>query len=166
MDQLIVSFLANLIRTTLRGTAFPHVERAVSLLLGVSATESGLRNIQQYGGGPARGIFQIEPVTAEDMHRCVVSDPTLSPILTERCQVETYSLTALEQNMVYQLVLARVLFYVRDPQPLPKVLDVEEAASRYKTYYNTAAGSGSVEKYLADYERLIAPHYPPTRRRT
>jgi len=162
--MLDVPFFARLITCVLDGSPFRHVERAVPLLLGVAATETGLENIRQVGGGPARGIFQLEPVTARDLHTWLMRDAPFTYVVVERCGVKRFSLEALEQSLLYQIVLARTLFYVRDPQPLPEPQDIAEMARRYKVYYNTADGKGSEAKYRADYARLIGPHYQPLRR--
>lgn len=42
---------------------------AERLLLGTALTESGLVHLRQSGGGPARGLYQIEPATHRDLWR-------------------------------------------------------------------------------------------------
>ena len=40
---------------------------AENLIMGTAAQESGFTYIKQLGGGPALGMFQVEPATAEDI---------------------------------------------------------------------------------------------------
>ena len=43
-------------------------EAARQLILRTGAAESGYQTRRQYGGGPARGFWQMEPATEEDIH--------------------------------------------------------------------------------------------------
>ena len=161
--MLDVLFLADLMRTVLRDTPFPQatLEGAVALLLGTAATESGLRRTPQHGGGPARGVFQIEPTTARDLHTWLLARPAFRALLETRVGELRFRLGLLDDGDVYPILIARTLYYVRDPAPVPAPEDIVGHAGRYKYYYNTMAGAGSVEKYVADYQRLIAPEWSP-----
>lgn len=157
--MLNVPYIAALIEVVLSGTPFPHVDRAVPLLLGVAAQESGFQHTRQLGGGPARGYWQMEPAT-ERTHwiwlRAHDHDAFASAI-EAHCGVVEAAAQALQQNIPYQILMARLHFYVRDPLPLPARTDLQEQARRWKTSYNTAAGKGTIEQYLSTWERLIRP---------
>jgi hypothetical protein len=153
-----IAFLAKLITISLEDTMFPNVERAVPLLLSTAAVESGLQNVRQIGGGPARGVFQMEPSTAKDMHAWLLRDPKRAQVVVSRCGVEVYTDQALSLNMVFQIFLARTVFYVRDHKPLPDIHDVEAQWATYKQHYNTAGGATTHEKYLSAYHRLVEPY--------
>lgn len=47
------------------------------------------------------------------------------------------------------------LHYFRVPSPVPEFL--AEQAAYYKKHYNTVAGKGTPEKYIADWRRLVEP---------
>jgi hypothetical protein len=160
--HLDVRFLADLCYAVLRDTPFPQatLEGAVSLLLGTAATESGLRRIQQSGGGPARGLFQIEPSTARDLHAWLLAHAPFRELLDARVGVTRFHVGLLEDGDVYPILLARTLYFVRDPSPMPAPGDIAEQGMRYKDYYNTKAGAGSVMKYIQDYQQFIAPVWP------
>jgi hypothetical protein len=158
---LDVPLFGDLILAVLHGSPFPDPARAQRLLLGTVAQESAFTYTQQIGGGPARGYFQIEPVTeASIWDDFLAYDATLSAYVTSRCGRGGPDTTALEYDMVYGMLLARIVYYWRDPDPLPDLGDVEEQAVRWKQFYNTPAGQGTESEYVASYNRLVRPYYP------
>lgn len=159
--MLDAAYLARLIITVLEGTPFPDVDRAVPILLGTAAQESGLRAFRQRGNGPARGLWQMEPETAKDHWTWLNRHQAIATSLTQRCGIAAMSLIHLECNIPYQILMARVHYYRRDPQRLPDALDVTEQARRWKRFYNTPAGRGTEAQYVANYQRLIAPLWTP-----
>jgi hypothetical protein len=160
-----VSFCAHLIRTTLEGGPFPDIERSVSIILGTMAQESCFTYTRQIGGGPARGLGQIEPATEQSLWMDFLAyNPEISAFVTSRCGRGGPDEVALEYDLVYGILLMRVLYFWRDPERLPEVEDIEEAAVRYKKFYNTPAGAASEEDYCTSYATYVSPHYPPTRR--
>ena len=44
-----------------------HSDAAEALVLATAGVESNLTWLVQHGGGPARGLWQIEPATASDL---------------------------------------------------------------------------------------------------
>jgi hypothetical protein len=160
-----VSFCAHLIRTTLEGGPFPDIERSVSIILGTMAQESCFTYTRQLGGGPARGLGQIEPATEQSLWLDFLAyNPEISAYVTSRCGRGGPDEVALEYDLVYGILLMRVLYLWRDPAPMPSIGDVPEAASRWKKYYNTFSGSGTEEQFIESYAIYVSPHYPPTRR--
>ena len=152
--MLNVPYVAQLIEVVLRGMPFPQVGRAVPLLLGIAAQESGLQYI---GSGPARGYWQMESATEWSHWQTLRHQVSLAQALIARCGVEEASAQALQHNIPYQILMARLHFYFRDPLPLPERQDIQEQARRWKKYYNTEAGKGTVEDYLLTWDRLIRP---------
>lgn len=157
--MLDVPAFANLIWCVLSGGPFPHDARAVDLLLGTCAQESAFTYTTQIGGGPALGYFQCEKATETDLwSNYLCYQPDLTDFVVTRSGVTGPNPTALEHNMVYQIILARLHYYRCDPFPLPDVGDVEECASRWKQYYNTPLGHGTESQYIASYQQLVVPH--------
>lgn len=147
--------LRSLIRRTLQQAGM-HSEAAEALLMGTAAQESHLgQYLRQVGGGPALGIFQMEPATAKDIwinymaHKRAVWDTVL-----ELSGVVAPSELHLEANLVYQILLARV-HYMRVTAPLP---DVEPAAlgAYWKRHWNTPKGAGTVEQFIENWNRFCA----------
>jgi hypothetical protein len=158
---LAVAFCADLIRTVLRDGPFADVERAVSLILGTMAHESAFTYTQQIGGGPAKGYLQIEGPTEQSVWADYLAyNPEVAAFVTSRCGHGGPDETALQYDLVYGIVLARILYFWRDPERLPPVEDIAEQAYRYKKFYNTIHGSATEGDYIEAYAALVSPHYP------
>lgn len=139
-------------------------DNEVRLLLGTAAVESSLIHRKQLGGGPARGIWQMEVATARDIFRGYLSrkcDPLkddlwfrFAHIWLKLVSVPIWDITKIE--LVYHLehfddfacAMARVK-YLRDPDPIPDT--VEGQAHYWKRVYNTPAGKGTIEHYLSQW---------------
>jgi hypothetical protein len=156
-----VPFYGNLIVCVLHGGPFPHVQQAQRLLLGTVAQESHFTYTRQIGGGPARGLCQIEGATEDSLWVDYLAyHADIADYITRCCGRDGPDETALEYDMIYGILLARCLYYWRDHDPLPDVDDVEEQARRWKTYYNTPAGAGTEEQFIQSYNLYVAPFYP------
>jgi hypothetical protein len=122
---------------------------ASELLLGTALVESGLVHRRQLGGGPARGLFQMEPRTHDDIwdnflrYRVELAARVQQLLNSESDDRHR----ALENNDRYAAAMARV-HYLRMPAALPSPGDRRGQAEYWKRHYNTALGAGSVEKYL------------------
>jgi hypothetical protein len=124
---------------------------AEKLLLMTACHESGgFRTRVQDGGGPARSFFQIEPATHDDLYKnYLIYQPTkrknIGPF------IPTVGKTAeILMDDRYATAIARMI-YSRDVAPLPAFEDTEGMAVYWKRVWNTPAGKGTVEKFLADY---------------
>jgi len=128
---------------------------AVELLLLTAAAESNLgQYIRQVGGGPALGIFQVEPATESDIWENYLS---YRPEFCKKISGlfpsgGTFEIEEMEFNLGYQIIMARI-HYLRVPKPLPKAGDVEGMASYWKQYFNTPLGKGTIEKAMKAYEK-------------
>jgi hypothetical protein len=159
--MLFVPYYGDLIMTVLADGPFPHNDRAVYQLLGTCAQESAFEYAVQLGGGPARGYMQCEPATETDIwHHYLAYQPELVNFLAARCGVTGPDVEALEHNLVYQIILARIHYFRCDPEPMPAAHDLADQAHRWKLYYNTPAGHGTEAQYMDSYQQLVEPYYP------
>jgi len=130
----------------------PYSFTAVELLVLTAATESHLGTyLKQVGGGPAKGVYQMEPDTADDIWENYLAyrEPLAKRI---ESLVSDYYYNDLAYNLVYQTAMVRV-HYFRVPESLPP--NTPQALAEYwRKYYNTHLGKGTVEKAVADYLRL------------
>ncbi len=62
----IPQFCANIVRPTLEAIG-AHNRAAEDLVLGTALQESNLRYLRQLNEGPARGVYQMEPATHDDI---------------------------------------------------------------------------------------------------
>ncbi len=137
-----------------------YSESAVRLLLGTFAQESTTKGgaityLKQKGGGPALGIYQMEPNTYMDIRSRYLKD---RPVI--RCYVERYDPYGIPVNILTDLALATImarLKYYMVPEPLPKPDDITGLAQYWKKYYNTPEGAGTTNEFAHKYSYLIVP---------
>ena len=128
-----------------------YSKAAEQLLLGTALQESRLTYLRQVGGGPALGLFQMEPATHDDIwHNYLDYRPELASRVSILVSVPiAQSLTA---NMWYAAAMARV-HYRRVPAPLPEEGDIEAMAAYWKQHYNSQLGAGQEHEFVANWER-------------
>jgi hypothetical protein len=157
--DIIRPTLADLDRSLRHGLAGTVPEM---LLIGTAAHESRLgRDLRQNapGGRPgvARGLYQIEPATALDFNASWLAfRPEWKTCLDWFGGLAPSFEAQLAGNLVWQTALARLLYY-RVPEALPAEGDIEGLARYWKRHWNTPAGAGTVERWLADWHDLVAP---------
>ena len=123
-------------------------EDACSLIYNTGKAESNYKTLQQYGGGPALGFFQMEPNTAIDIWDNYV-------MYRPRYRDKLYSLgfdegtleLCLLSNIALQAALCR-LHYRRVPSALPKADNLKAQAKYWKKFYNTEAGKGTIKHFM------------------
>lgn len=121
-------------------------QAAMELMLGNCAVESNMGQYRkQLGGGPARGIFQMEPSTYYWLLN--IYAPRF-PWLWHHCDALIYDdiLAAAMCRLRYRIVEA----------PLPPAGDLWAQAKYWKKWYNTEKGAGTVQKYIQKYREYVA----------
>lgn len=163
-------FRTEIVRPVLQGLGL-HSDAAENLLMGTAAHESKLVYLRQVGGGPARGLYQIEPATAKDIVGRYIE---LRPDLKAAVDHALYGLlpadvrwdndwtpdddAALEFRLVSDLAFGTVLCRLRYwmvPDPLPAADDIEGLASYWKEHYNTPGGAGTPAQFILDYRQIV-----------
>lgn len=144
-------FIKHVIRPTLE-----HMEMggraAEELLLGTAVQESRLVYLHQLGGGPAKGVFQMEPATHKDLWENYLSyRPDLVGKIRDLTTAAFPGDQEMEGNMYYAAAMCRV-HYRRIPKALPAAGDLEDQADYWKEFYNTYLGAGTVEEYIENYQ--------------
>jgi hypothetical protein len=162
---IVRQLLHRVIRPTLArlAEADPGIdgEAAEMLMLGTAAVESGFRAIAQVGGGPALGLWQVEPATHDDVWRnWLAHRPALArAVASLRADVPEDPVDQLATTLPYGCAIAR-LVYRRSPLRLtePAEVPIVTAARLWKRGYNTAAGAGTEAKYRDAWDRLVVPN--------
>ena len=138
--------LEGLIRRVLAGLRL-ETESAVRLLLGTAAQESAMgKYIRQLGGGPALGIFQMEPATEKDIWANYLSYRSHISQLIYAVTGRQGPAPWLEWDLAYQIAMCRI-HYLRVPEPLPRA-DWWEMARYWKQHYNTPEGNGLEHEFV------------------
>ena len=119
-------------------------EAAAELIYRTGKAESGYRTRRQYGGGPARGFWQMEPATENDIWQNFIA---YRPAMKELLEAFAGANLDLETNDRYACAMCRI-HYMRVSAPLPEAGDLEAQARYWKAHYNTPLGAGTVEHFM------------------
>lgn len=134
---------------------------AENLVMGTAAQESNLIYLKQLGGGPALGLWQMEPDTHLDIwDNYLAYRPELASSVRDlagRYWPGAFEDPATEMvtNLAYAAAMCRI-HYKRVPEALPDADNMRGLAKYWKQHYNTVGGSGSVGEFLGNYNRVIA----------
>ncbi len=136
-----------------------HSAAAENLLVGTALHESGgLRWLRQLGGGPAFGLYQIEPSTHDDIWRNYLRfRPRLNDRVARLAANEPTRPEQLITNLAYATAIARV-HYLRVPASLPDADDLGGLARYWKRHFNTPKGAGTTAAFIDTYR-----HFHPDR---
>ena len=147
-------FRAHIVRPVLDHLGL-HTPAAEDLLVGTAIHESGgLKWLRQRGGGPALGLYQIEPGTHDWLIAGYLTAPgrrALGRRVDELVAPWPARREQLVSNLAYATAVAR-LRYLPDPEPIPD--NIEGQARYWKRVYNTAHGAGTVAEYVENYRRF------------
>ena len=132
---------------------------AANLVLGTIATESSYgRYRRQLGNGPALGIAQMEPATFNDIiNNFLIYHRDIGNRVLNCAGVSEFNPADLIENDRLAIAMCRMQYY-RRPVRLP--YRIPDLAAMWKKYYNTPLGAGTVEEFLANYERYVIPDTP------
>lgn len=132
-----------------------HSAAAENLLIGTALHESGgLRWLRQLGGGPAFGVYQIEPSTHDDIWRNYLRfRPRLNDRVARLAAKEPTRAEQLITNLAYATAIARI-HYLRVAAALPDAGDLAGLARYWKRYFNTAKGAGRAAAFIDTYRQF------------
>jgi len=150
------------LRREIVAPALKHIQlwspAAEELLLGTAAVESRMGTyLRQVGGGPALGIWQVEPATHADtwinwlQYRQPVGEvlldlvPPLYRNFGETIAVDPQALVACP---MYCCAIARIK-YRRSPEPLPAAGDWAGLELYHKRHYNSILGATKSGDFIA-----------------
>ncbi len=150
----IPQFRANIIRPVFLVIG-GESRAAENLILGTALQESNLRYLRQLGDGPARGVYQMEPATHDD-----IWDNYLRYRVELRNGVSGFEVPGQDRheqlmwNLGYATAMCRV-HYRRVLEPLPGADDIPGLAAYWKQHYNTPLGRGTVSDFANNFERYV-----------
>lgn len=130
---------------------------AEELLLGTAVQESlNLKYRRQIGGGPARGYFQMETSTHDDiwLNYLKYRKELSAGIVSFLSSKDANKISELETNDKYAAAMARV-HYMRVAEPLPEAGDIAGQANYWKQYYNTPLGKGTPSEYIEKWNKYV-----------
>lgn len=141
-------FLDTIIKPTVTHLGLSSTS-AEELLLGTALVESNLVYRSQLGNGPARGLFQMEMATHDDIWDNYLKYHGGLAALVKglKTTVNASAENELKNNDKYACAMARV-HYKRVLEALPDSGNSELMGAYWKKYYNTVFGGGTVQKYI------------------
>ena len=123
-----------------------HSKNASMQSLATAAIESKCGHYIKQIGGPALGIWQMEPDTAQDIWlNCDALKGELQNVV-ELFMLRAHWRNNLVESPVYACAMAR-LKYSMDRAPLPPHDDLEAIYAYYKRIYNTPLGASTLIKF-------------------
>ena len=133
----------------------PYSRAAENLLLGTAAQESHMGRYLKQIRGPARGIYQMEPGTYDDIWRTFLSyHPEIGRVVYALLLKYFGGVDQLAGNLYLATAMTRIHYY-RVTASLPRTNDVDGMAKYWKKYYNTWRGRGRVVEFVDNYKRYV-----------
>ena len=144
---------------------------AENLLVGTALAMSGLKWLVQLGGGPAQGLFQIEPMRERDVWRHYLigcpqlAAPAFEALGGEKPQYSSWPGALIEGrwrpaddqlavNLVYAAMIAR-LIYRRRPEPLPQADHILALGHYWERHFNTFLGRDAAGDFVQLYRKHV-----------
>ena len=135
-----------------------YSKEAARLILFTSAQETlcgrYLRQVGLKNYGPARGIYQCEPATFNDVLSHLKNNKREQLINTLKISALT-DLTNLTINIPYATAICRI-HYTRIPERLPAYDNIDDMWLYYKTHYNTYLGKATERGFIENIKRTGA----------
>jgi len=132
---------------------------AENLYMIIPLAESNLTYLEQIGGGGALSLNQIEKITYYDSLDYLSRRDDIKEKILSACFMEILPpFEAIVWNMRLSICIARLKFW-RMPDPLPHHNDVDGMWHIYKTYYNTAEGDATPERFYRLWDEHIKGYY-------
>lgn len=131
-------------------------QEAEDLLVMVAAHESNGGDFLAQEGGPALGIYQMEPATYNFLWSKLRGNDDKYMALGGKILFACHFMgkpdpSELVFNLKYATMMARVFFLI-NREAIPK--DVEDLSRYAKKYWNTSEGKATAEQYLGAYYRM------------
>lgn len=135
-----------------------YSEDAVELLLATAAQESHLGTFLVQQGGPALGIYQMEPHTYQDIVKNVLMSAhrNFLPQLTTVFGFSNFLNRSqkLISDLSFSTIFCR-LQYWRYPEPLPEKTNVRALFYYWKTFYNRNPEKGNFSQFEENYLKYV-----------
>ncbi|GBR00924.1 hypothetical protein [Gluconobacter cerinus] len=130
---------------------------AVNLLTGTALAESRGAYVKQIGGGPALGLWQMEPATHDDCWANFLRFPVGQPyagILENMLAHDLPRSAQMVSNLRYACAMARIRFY-RVREALPSAQDPFALSRYHKVHYNTPLGAADPMANVDYFRRAV-----------
>ncbi|MCP1275049.1 hypothetical protein NKW43_15435 [Gluconobacter albidus] len=131
---------------------------AENLVTGTALAESRVVYLRQVGGGPALGLWQMEPATHDDCWKnwlCTPGRSRQATALRQMIGCLEPSADLMVWNLKYAAGMARIQ-YQRVPAPLPRATDAAGLSQYHKDFYNTPGGAADPSANVVFFSEAIS----------
>lgn len=157
LDLVIRPTLARL--AEIAGEARLSSEIAVALVFATGMQESHFFWMRQYPAGPARGFYQIEPRSHDDLwDNFLAHRPQLAEAVAAFSAPQPTRVAQLSANLCYATAICRLIYW-RAPDALPTAIGGEPLARFWKRHFNTESGKGEIPDFLENWRGFCAHHF-------
>jgi hypothetical protein len=139
----------------LEKAGIPYSETAFNQVMGTIAQESLLGTFLVQNGGPALGIGQLEPNSQITLLNSLTQEEV---VVLDMLSNSSSPINNIIGNLPYAVAMVRI-YYSKVPEPLPPNT-VSGLARYWKQWYNTPAGSGTVQQFIKNFA-LTGINLPP-----
>ena len=138
--------LRSVILDTLEFCGMACTSNVVNMIFETACVESNCGEYIKQINGPACGIFQIEPNTAQDIIDNYIKYRSRYKDIFDMLYIKAFTLPQnLKYNLAFSVFICR-MFYMRIKESIPNT--VEKRAEYWKKYYNTEQGKGTTTEYI------------------
>lgn len=130
------------------------------LVMGTAAQESGFGHIKQ-AGGPALGLWQMEPATFNDLFYGYLRHTKVASLRLrlQGCMIDGMEpVDQLKGNLYFSAAMCRIHYYAK-PFTMSANASAAELAAIWKKWYNSMLGTGTEAQFIANYAKYVAPLY-------
>lgn len=120
-----------------------------NLLLGTAIQETMI-------GRLSKNIFQISLSTAKDVYvYYLAKNPILKNQVSQLYNSHQSLTWNLENNVEYQIAMARIIYLMKTNKPLPNATDPAALGRFWKINYNTYLGKGTAREYAVHLKEYL-----------
>jgi hypothetical protein len=152
----ISQFRELIVKSTLNDLLL-YSENAEELMVFTCAVESLGGHYLKQVSGPALGIYQMEPVTYNDIWQTYIKSK--GSLMLRLLTNFSIGFMPSEEQLIYDLRFATAMtriFYERIKESLPAASNVDAIWNYYKKYYNTSKGAAQKDDSIKKYHDFIS----------
>ncbi|EHH68362.1 hypothetical protein [Gluconobacter morbifer] len=130
----------------------------INLVTGIGLVESDYVWLEQLNDGPARGFWQMEIATHDDIWKNSLPDPSRSRVLAGLHRLlcgRAPEASLMAADPLYGAAMCAVKILLA-PEALPAADDAAGQARYHKRWYNTPLGSACALANIPDFQAAIA----------
>jgi hypothetical protein len=125
------------------------------LIICTAITESNLEFLQQHNNGPAKGLFQMEDATHDDIwNNFLKYKPDLAKKITAFLLPNTIKNQQIYGNLYYATAMCAA-HYLRFLKTMPEADNLAMLAKIWKSFYNTKLGKGTEQNFILKAKLII-----------